>query len=90
MEVKIIEETKNKIILNLEGETPTIACLINDELWNNEHVKIAGYHVTHPLINVPRIILETDGAEPRKILQSAIKKIEKTLEKINEGAKELK
>lgn len=35
MEVKIIEETKNKIILNIEGETPTIASLINDELWNN-------------------------------------------------------
>ncbi len=90
MEVRIIEESKNKIVLDLEGETPTIAGLINDELWNNEHVKSTGYNVAHPLINVPRIVLETDGTEPRKVLQATIKKVQKNLEKIQDNAKELK
>ena len=67
MELKIVEEKKNKLVFDLEGETYTIVGILKKELYNDEHVKAAGYNVAHPLINVPRFVVETDGEDPKKL-----------------------
>ena len=90
MELVIIEEKKNKLVFELKGEGHTLSNAIRKELLADEHVKAAAYAVEHPLIEVPRFILETDGADPRKTLQAAAKRIQKTLEKVKAEAKELK
>ncbi len=90
MEINILEEKKDKIIFEIKGEGHTLSNAIRKELWNDEHVKAAAYAIEHPLIEVPKFILETDGADPKKTLIAAAKRVQKDLEKVKAEAKELK
>ena len=90
MEVNILEEKKDKIIFEIKGEGHTLSNAIRKELWNDEHVKAAAYAIEHPLIEIPRFIVDTDGADPRKTIIAAAKRIQKDLEKVKAEAKELK
>ncbi len=90
MDINIVEEKKNKLIFEIKGEGHTMSNAIRKELWNDEHVKMAAYTIDHPLIELPRFILETDGADTRKTLIAAAKRLQKELEKIKAESKELK
>ncbi|OYT32679.1 DNA-directed RNA polymerase subunit L [Candidatus Woesearchaeota archaeon] len=90
MEIKIIEEKKNKIIFEITGEGHTLANALRKELWEDNKVKVAAYNIDHPQVGEPRFILETTGEEPRKALTNAAKRLQKTMEKIKEEAKKLK
>ena len=90
MELNIIEDKKDKLIFEIKGESHTLANAIRKELWNDEHVKSAAYAIEHPLIEIPRFIVETDGADPKKTLVAAAKRVQKDLEKVKAEAKELK
>ncbi len=82
MEIKVVEETKNKLIIELKGETHTFCNALKKELWNDSHVKIAGYNIAHPLVGTPKIIVETDGKEtPKKALTEAAKRLGSKAEK---------
>lgn len=84
MEIKIKEETKNKIIFEITGEDHTFSNLLRKELWNDPHVKASAYNIDHPLVGQPCFVLQTDGEDPKKILQTTSKKIQKQLEKLKE------
>lgn len=90
MEVKIIEEKKNKLVFEVPGEGHTLCNVLQKELWNDSHVKAAGYNIAHPLINIPKFILETDGADPKKTISAAVKRITKDIAKIKDQAKKIK
>lgn len=90
MEVNIIEEKKDKLVFELRGETNTMVNSLKKELWNDSHVKVSGYHIEHPLINIPRFVLQTDGADPKKTIKSALKRLEKQLEQLSSEAKNIK
>ena len=81
MEIKITEEKKNRIVLEIEGEDNTFCNMIKKELWNDEHVKAASYNIDHPMIGKPKMIVETDGENPRKALTDAAKRAQKELDK---------
>lgn len=90
MEVKILEEKKNKIIFEIEDETHTLPQMLKEQLWEDDHVKAAGYTQEHPLIPKTKFVLETDGADPKKTIESAIKKMQKQVEKIKDEIKKIK
>jgi DNA-directed RNA polymerase subunit L len=90
MEINILEEKKDKIVFEIKGEGHTLSNAIRKELWNDEHVKGAAYAIEHPLIEIPRFVVETDGADPKKTLIAAAKRVQKDLEKVKAEAKELK
>ena len=90
MEINIVEEKKNKLIFEITGEGHTLSNVLRKELNSDEHVKSAAYTIDHPLIEKPRFILETDGADPKKTLIAAAKRVQKELEKVKTEAKELK
>ncbi|MBW3018773.1 DNA-directed RNA polymerase subunit L [Candidatus Woesearchaeota archaeon] len=90
MDIKIIEEKKNRIVFEMTGEDHTLANLLRKELWNDEHVKSAAYTIDHPEVGQPKFILETDGADPKKTLQAAAKRLVKELAKVKDEAKKLK
>jgi len=90
MEIKILEEKKGRLVFNIEGDGSTIANMLKKELWNDEHVKASGFNVEHPLINVPTFVLETDGADPKKTVSAALKRIGKQVEKFRDEAKAIK
>jgi len=87
MEIKIIEDSKNKLVFDIKGESHGFCNMLKDELWNNKAVKVAAYKIEHPLIGIPRFVLETSGEEPKKVLDSSVKKLKSQAEK---AGKELK
>jgi len=88
MELKTLESGKNKIVFELQGVGHTFCNLLVQELWKDEHVKVAAYNVDHPLIGKPKMVVETDGKEDvKKVLADAVKKLKKDSDKFRELAK---
>ena len=77
MEINIIEEKQRRLVFEIKGEGHTLANLLEKELWNDKKVNAAGYHIKHPLIGVPRMVVETTGIAPRKALENAITRLKK-------------
>jgi len=91
MEIKVLEESKNKMVVEIKGEDNTFCNALKNELWNDEDVKISGYRTEHPLVGSPKIIVETTKKEPRKALIEAAKRLQKNFEKFkNSVIKEIK
>lgn len=81
MELKVQEDKKNKIEFELINANQSFCNALRKELWNDSHIKAAGYMIKHPLIGSPHFIVETDGADTKKTLISASQRLKKTAEK---------
>ena len=91
MDINVIESKKNKLIFELNGASHTICNPLKNELWKDEHVKVATYSIRHPLISQPKFIIETDGEEPKKVLLAAVQRLQKLNDKFkDEFTKEVK
>jgi len=91
MEIKIIEDEKNKFVFEVKDVSHGFCNMLKEQLLQDDHVKIATYKVEHPLVNIPRFLVETDGADPKKCVADAVKKLKSFVEKIQKDfAKELK
>ena len=78
MEIRIIDDKKNKLIIEVKGADHTLCNALKTELYNDKHVKIATYSIRHPQISVPQVIVETDGEEsPRNALMNAAERLHK-------------
>ncbi len=85
MQLNTIEETKNKLIVELIGDSHTLPNIIKKELWNDKDVVISGYNIEHPLIGKPHIIVQTKSKAPRTALVDAAKRIQKDVEKFKDA-----
>jgi DNA-directed RNA polymerase subunit L len=90
MEIKVVEKSKKKIIFDVVGVDHTFSNALKKELWNDKSIKISAYSIAHPLIGIPRFIVETDDKDPEKALLDAVKRLQKKNEQFLEGAKKLK
>lgn len=91
MEIKYIEDTKQRVRVELVGEDHTLANAIRKELWENQHIKISGYQVEHPLVSSPVLVIETDGREdPKKALTKALDGLRKKNKMLLDSIKSLK
>ena len=78
MEIKILDDKKNKFVIEVKGADHTLCNALKTELWSDKHVKIATYSIRHPQISVPQMIIETDGEEsPRNALINAVERLHK-------------
>lgn len=78
MEIKVIENKKKKFVFELIGEDHTLCNLLREELWNDKSVTISAYNIEHPLVGIPKFIIETDGKkDPKKALLAAVTRIKK-------------
>ena len=78
MEVNVIEDKKKKFVFELKGEGHTLCNALRDELWNDKSVTVSAYNISHPLIGVPKFIVETDGKKsPKKPVKDAISRLKK-------------
>lgn len=89
MEFAVIEESKTKLVFELKGETHTFCNLLKEELLATKGVVTASYRIDHPLTGIPRFMLETKGAEPRKALREALTNIKKKAEAFKKEIAEL-
>ena len=86
MELKILEEKKNKLVFELKDENHTFCNALKQELWNDKHVKSASYDIAHPLIGIPKFVIETDNSEkPKKALIEAAKRLKNTTDKVKKA-----
>ncbi len=92
MEIKIIEDKKNKLVFESEGLGHTFCNVLKKELWNDSHVKVATYSIRHPLVSKPKMIVETDGSStPKNALLAAVQRLKKVSEKFKkEFSKEVR
>lgn len=83
MEINVIEDKKNKFIFEIDGIGHTYLNILKNELWNDNHVKVATYNIRHPQVSKPKFILETDGdSNPKAALTSAVGRLKKLSEKL--------
>lgn len=83
MEFKVLEESKNRLVFQLIGESHTLCNALKEELKKVSGVELATYKIDHPLIGVPEFLLETKGIEPRKALKEALKSLKKKAEEFH-------
>ena len=82
MEVKILDDKKNKLIVEVKGADHTLCNALKSELLNDKHVKIATYSIRHPQISLPQMIIETDGeVSPKNAVINAVQRLHKINEK---------
>lgn len=84
MEIKVIENKKNRFVFELIGEGHSFCNALKKELWKDKHVKAAGYSIKHPLVGIPKVVVETDG---KKSPKAALKDASKALKKKSEDFK---
>jgi len=80
MEFKVLEESKDKLVFTLKGETHTFSNALKQELQKVKGVTIATYKIDHPVVGLPEFLLETKGLEARKALKEALKNLKKRAE----------
>ena len=79
MEIKILDDKKSRMMIEVKDSGHTLINAIKTELWNDRHVKIATYSIRHPQISVPQMTVETDGEEsPRNALINAVLRLKKS------------
>jgi DNA-directed RNA polymerase subunit L len=90
MEIKVIEKSKKKLVFDLLKTDHTFCGALKKELWNDKSIKVSAYNIEHPLIGIPRFIIETDDKDPEKALTDAVKRLEKKNEQSIEGFKKIR
>ncbi|MBW2971758.1 DNA-directed RNA polymerase subunit L [Candidatus Woesearchaeota archaeon] len=77
MEINVLEDSKNKLVVEIKGEGHALCNALKAELWKNKKVKVAGYNVAHPLVGVPKMVIEVESGDPKKFLADAAKAVKK-------------
>ena len=78
MNISITEESKQRMIVEVEGESHGFCNVLKDEIWKNKKTTSTGYNISHPLTSSPKIIIE--GPKPKDILSKACKSLNKECE----------
>lgn len=82
MELNVREKKKYRLVFELKGADHTLCNALKNELWNDEDVKVATYAIEHPLIAVPKFILETKSKDATEALTDAIARLQKQYKSI--------
>lgn len=74
MKIKVLEDKKGALVIEIEGERHTIPNLLRESLWEDEGVELAAYEKKHPSLGNPKVMVK--AKDPRKALLGAIKRSE--------------
>ena len=78
MELKVHENTKKRMVFDLIGADHTFCNALKKELWKDSTIRTAAYKVDHPLIGIPKFIVETNGQKDAKaVLKAATARLKK-------------
>jgi len=83
MEIKVLEDTKKKLIFELKGADHTFCNILKEELWNDKNMDAAGYSIDHPLVGIPRFVVEVTSGTPKDALNDAVTRLKKVNDKLN-------
>jgi len=89
MKVNVLEEKKDSLVVEIEGERHTIPNLLRETLWKTIALCLPHMKRKHPSLGSPKVIV--NAKDPRKALVSAIKRSEaQTKEFLDEFEKAVK
>ncbi len=77
MNLKILEESKKRMLFEIEGEDHTFCNALKRELNETQGVSVATYTIDHPLLGVPRFLVETTSVAPQEALKTAAESLKK-------------
>lgn len=77
MEIKVLENQKNRLHFEIVGETHTLANLITKELWLDDDVTVSGYNLKHPQTAHVSLLIESTKKDPKKILLETLTALKK-------------
>ena len=78
MKITVLEQSKNKLVFRISGESHTLCNALKDVLRTDANVNSTSYFITHPDIDEPTFIIETKAkSTPKKVLQDAVQKLVK-------------
>ncbi|MBI4447891.1 hypothetical protein HY643_02830 [Candidatus Woesearchaeota archaeon] len=88
MEIKVLENTKKRLKIEMLENRHTLPHALTKELWNDKDVKISGYRIEHPYNRNPTLVVETDG-DAKKALLGAIDRLKKQNKEFSSKIKEI-
>lgn len=77
MEIKVLENEKNRLRFEMIGETHTLANFITKELWSESDVTVSGYNLKHPQTGQVCLLIETTKKDPKKVLLETLVTLKK-------------
>jgi len=83
MNIKVLEEDKEKLVIEFEDETETITHLLATQVWieGGEAAAIR----EHPFVENPKLVIM--GSNPRKLLEKASAALEEQCDEFKEEFK---
>lgn len=84
MELAVVEQTEKKIVFDIKGEDHTFCNALKDELAQDDDVKFTSYKIEHPLIGIPRFLVEMKKGDPKKALAAATKRLKKNIDRVKD------
>lgn len=75
MELKILEDTKKRVLFELVGADHTLANVLKERITEQKGVHVCSYNVEHPLVSSPKFIVEADNV--KKAISDAIDSLKK-------------
>ena len=90
MKLRVLEEEKNKLKIEVIGETHTLCNVIRNELWGNKSIDVAGYHIEHPMVSSPVLFVKTEKEDPKKALINAASSLKKKISELSKQTDKLK
>ncbi len=77
MEIRILEKEKKKLVFEFDNADHTVSNALKMELWENKDTKVAGYHVSHPLVGKTRFQVEMKTGDAKKAVEEALVSLKK-------------
>jgi len=84
MEIKILNEDKNRIEFEVIGEDHTLCNAVRNELWNQDNVNVSAYNIKHPLVSNPIMLVEVSKGDPKTALNSAVSSLKKQIKELKD------
>lgn len=75
MEINVLENKKGRLVFELPGSDHTLCNSLKEELNKIKDVDVATYAIKHPLVGVPKFIIE--AKDPKKALLEASANLKK-------------
>jgi DNA-directed RNA polymerase subunit L len=79
MKIEVITNEKNHLEFYVEGERHTLPNLLKEKIASSEGVEFCAYRLDHPLDKKARFVVKTNGKNPKKVLEDAIKQAKEEL-----------
>ena len=84
MEIKILNEDKNRIEFEIIGEDHTLCNVVRNELWNQDNVAVSAYNIKHPLVSNPIMLVETNKGDPKTAISNTVSSLKKQIKELKD------